>query len=280
MSLASLGIMAQTPAAAPDPLPTDLPLASSIAYWFASEFDVFTDASGTIPAADGDPVYVWGNQSGHATYTEDAIQSTLANRPTFRTGGANGKPYLECNAATPQFFEDLAQWTYPTGTTAMGSWLNFAFVAEWPSGISVYQPIFGSTPVNGGKAGLFLTSGATPRIRIIKNGNLGGVHYSGKTNAIVTNADATNGARAWANINGYQPARFGDLSNAVSTAISGVQFLRCTGISAASGQYFDGRIYEVIAWNTNSLLNATTREEVNAYFRSKYNIAAETVAPY
>ena len=38
------------------------------------------------------------------------MQNTSARRPTYRTGGLNGKPYLQCDKTTQQFFEDLALW--------------------------------------------------------------------------------------------------------------------------------------------------------------------------
>jgi hypothetical protein len=268
----SLGRGSATNQPASDPLPTGLPLSSNIAYWFAADHKAYSDVGKTTLAKNGDPVAAWGNNSGHGTYTEDAVQNTLANRPIYRTGGSGGKPYLEVSKDAPHFFQDLSQYTWPSGVTSMGGWLQWAYVVEFDGPVGGNWPIFGSTNAsNGGKAGFFFTSG-NQRVRGIKNANLGGGVYPGVANAGVFVCDATSGARAWMNCNGYAYARFGDLSNATSDAIAATQFLRSSGNSLN----FHGRVYEVMVWNTNTLMNATQREQVNSYFRSKYSLATET----
>lgn len=55
---------------------------SGLAAWFtAGPSWCFTDAGGTVPCGDGDPVRVWKDRSGNA---RDLSQATSGNRPTLR----------------------------------------------------------------------------------------------------------------------------------------------------------------------------------------------------
>ena len=56
---------------------------SGLAAWFtAGPSWCFTDAGGTVPCGDGDPVRVWKDRSGNA---RDLSQATSGNRPVLRS---------------------------------------------------------------------------------------------------------------------------------------------------------------------------------------------------
>lgn len=60
---------------------TPAALAGLAAWYTAGPQWCFTDAAGTVPAGDGDPVYVWKDRGGGGW---DLSQATEANRPTLR----------------------------------------------------------------------------------------------------------------------------------------------------------------------------------------------------
>jgi hypothetical protein len=68
------GAVAWTPAALSDPA----------AWYTAGPTWCFSDAAGTIPCGDGDPIYVWNDRSGNAV---TMTQATLAKRPVLTALG-------------------------------------------------------------------------------------------------------------------------------------------------------------------------------------------------
>ncbi len=75
------------------PIPSPLDF-SSLAIWIRADVGCYTDAAKTIPCVNNDAVYTWADQKGGY----DFIQSTLANRPSYRAGVVNGLPALMFNA--------------------------------------------------------------------------------------------------------------------------------------------------------------------------------------
>lgn len=60
----------------------------NLVYWVSSDFGVYSDTAGTIPANAGDKVAFWRDRQGFANFS----QSISANRPTWQTNILNGKP--------------------------------------------------------------------------------------------------------------------------------------------------------------------------------------------
>ncbi len=74
-------------------------LPSSIAnleIWSSTSGGVYQDAAKAVPCTNGTTAYTWDNQ-GNTAVVSDWIQATGALRPTYSTGGQNGKPKLTFN---------------------------------------------------------------------------------------------------------------------------------------------------------------------------------------
>jgi hypothetical protein len=70
-------------------LPTNI---SSLLAWCEADADVYQDAGMATPCTNGTTVYTWKNQ--YAAGIGNAVQAVAGSRPTFTTGGQNGKPYI------------------------------------------------------------------------------------------------------------------------------------------------------------------------------------------
>jgi hypothetical protein len=74
---------------------------------FVDSFYEYFTGDGTVtpndlsPAGEGDPVYLWQDQSGNGN---DAVQPTWAARPSFLTGVVNGRPVLSFDAVDDGMF--------------------------------------------------------------------------------------------------------------------------------------------------------------------------------
>jgi hypothetical protein len=247
----------------PYPNPT-LPSSAQILHWFAADHKAYKDVEGTILAASGDPVAAWGNSGNSA---EMVTQPTLANRPIFRTGGAGGRPYLECNAASQQYFLDIQNFDYPSGISSYGGFTCMAFVMKI------------TNPANGLRKNIFgWGGGSKPSFHVEASGALRGWKDQWNTStffadgqihgAIMTHDGSCN--RRWGST-GIAVANSSSCTNSNSTSSTAVQFLRST-TSGLSG-YFDGEFYECIVWNGAGYMSATNCQAVLNYFKTKYGIA-------
>lgn len=63
--------------------------------WLKASTGCYQDAGMVTPCTDGTTVYTWVNQG---TGGFNFIQPTAGSRPTWRTGGAGDKPYLQFNS--------------------------------------------------------------------------------------------------------------------------------------------------------------------------------------
>ena len=103
------------------PVVQSMPPRPKLVYHFSADSGVYSDVAGTVPAVNnGDAVALWRNQGND----ENAVQNTAARRPTFKTGGLNGKPYLQCDKTTQQYFEDLPLWE---GTASLDTYSRAIF---------------------------------------------------------------------------------------------------------------------------------------------------------
>ena len=253
------------------PLPTGLPEMNNIHYWFAADHGCYADGEKRVPCRNGQLVRRWQNLG----IREDAEQPTFANRPVFRTGGANGRPYIEARAASAQFFNDLAM-AIPSGFTNFGGYHTMAFVVEIAD-LELYPYLFGSAVVIGGKAAVYFRPTVGEQIHYHKSQWRTDTLRAGP-NAIVLMSGTPSVGDFRRNVNGTYTVGPNSTSNADSNAIAATQFLRSTGSNAPTGPggYFDGKLYEVIVWNSVTGFTEANIEVMNAYLRTKYGIADET----
>ena len=95
--------------------------------WHFDAANAYSDTTGLTLCNEGDTVALWKNK-GKPGMRENAVQNTAARRPTFHTGGLNGKPYLQCDRTTQQYFENLD--IYENGTSIDAYCRSIFVVAE------------------------------------------------------------------------------------------------------------------------------------------------------
>jgi len=238
-------------------------------YHFRTTSDVFADSAGSLPAQDNDPVALWGNQGA----AEDAVQSSAANRPLFRTGGLGGHPWIDCDQGLQQFFEDLA-FTQPSGFTALDPYTVFVVTDQVDN--TVFPAVIGSSAAVGGKVGFYFRTETDKQVHFFKSALRSGtvIHPQVIMGAVGRNAagDTSNDyTRFWIRQNGTNIfSESSQTSNATSTAIASTEFLRCTGITETGG-YFQGRLYEVLLYQ--GTLDDPTTFAVESFLAEKYGLA-------
>jgi hypothetical protein len=240
---------------------------TNLLYRFNAGAGVFRDNSST-PAADSDTAQVWQNLGS----AENAVQNTSSNRPTYKTGGLNGQPYIQCTAALQQFFENIA-FTQPSGTTTLNPFTVFAVTNSVT--LSDFRGLMGSTAANGGKVALYFRSEANAQVHLVKTairvGNIANPQVlmaaAGRNSSGTTSSPHT---RFWLRRNKqdiYTGAS--ETSSVTSTAIGSTQFLRNTGITGSDG-FFEGHLYEFLLYD-GTLSDADTFAIEN-WLSSKYGI--------
>jgi hypothetical protein len=246
----------------PEPyvVPGSVPEQGNIAYWFRGDDHCYSDVAGTLLCHDGHRVANWHNAGNRA---ENAIQHTAINRPVYRLGGAGGRPYLECNGT--EFFEDLALFTWGSGTTNYSGWDAFAAVVELEDNAARY-PIFG---------GPGTASYIKPDFYFATDGSFRpwkSQFSFGSFPAGLHSLACTAPGSACSRSSGYDHVAStggGDCTNAPSSAAGSTQFLH----KSATGETFKGKVYEVIMWNTATGLFSTAQlDAILAYFNAKYAI--------
>lgn len=239
----------------------------NLLYWFSASEGVQIDEEGS-PSSDGDPVARWLNLGS----AEDAAQSESARQPVYRTGGINGRPYIACDRALQQHFEDLA-FSQPSGLTNLSPFTVFT-VIDAVGALDQFPAILGSPATNGGKVGFYFRDPEAGQIHWIKSqiriGNIANPQLimaaAGRNAAGTISSPNT---RFWVRQN-----RAGlwemtsQSSNLVSTAIASTQFLRSTGLS--SGGYFHGRLYEFLLYQ--GTLNNTTTFAIEDWLAARYAV--------
>jgi hypothetical protein len=242
---------------------------SNLLFRFSSSEQVYSDLAGSVPAVDSDPVALWGNLGSGAA----AVQNTSARRPIFKNGGLNGRSYLQCSAASEQYFEDLA-FTQPSGLSPLNPFTVFV-VTDNVGNLTGFPPILGAPATNGGKVGLYFRDTANQQIHWIKSqvrvGNVANPQIVmaalGRNSAGATSSAYT---RLWVRQNRTSIfTTASQVSALVENEITATQFLRNTGVSPVG--YFDGRIYEFLLYQ-GTLSDATTFA-VEDWLAARYGIA-------
>lgn len=212
----------------------------------------FSDSSGLVPCVDGAGVQLWSNDGNQA----DVTQATEARRPTWKTGGLNGYPYLECVRAQQQWLSDLAI-TQASGLTGYTGYV-IAGVVEFED-LAALQPILGTSK------GYFevLANGSW---RMFRSGMTFDTGLFQPNTPYAFCATLVNNTNARLVLNGTTYSR-SQIANSPSGAQSVQQFLRDTANSA----YFHGKLYELLVWQTTSFEHPRSGLIVNA-LRRKYGI--------
>ncbi len=251
----------------PTPLPT-LPSASDIQYWFAADYDCYSDSGATTPCVNNDGIYNWLNQG---VASDHGVQATSGNRPIFKTGGLNGLPYVECVAATGHWFDDLLEGDQPSGISSFSPYTVFVVVDNVDA--TSFRPIFGSPAVNpttiGKCSALFHNNGGNISFAMGKTdfrttlpnrtGTLGGANVMAAKCRGSSNASRGTHAAAMTD---YSVA-----NNSTSSANTTMRFLRNGNTPSA---LFDGRLYEAIYYDID--LPNSDCDTVISYLQAKYGI--------
>jgi hypothetical protein len=245
------------------PSAPSLPAPSNLRYWFAADTGAFSDA-GTTPAVNYDGVHTWLNQGAAS---DVGVQTASGNRPVFKTGGLNGKPYLECNGSS-HWFEDLIEGDQPSGLTSFNEFTVF-FVCDQVPTASHF--LLGSAQV---------ASTTSAKCAVWFRDNSGVQDYAWHKNGVSTAVPVANGANVLAgkkrtSNNGHfgrgdqgtAMTNFTQTSNPSSSATTGMRFLRH---GSTPGSFFSGRLYELI-WYNHDLPNSDC-DDVIAYLKAKYAI--------
>lgn len=240
-----------------DPVETGFFPKSGKMLHFDASIGAFSDDSGTIPCVDGDPVALWENQG----FYPDAKQTTPANRPTFKTGGHKGFPYIKCEQTIGQFFEDFV-YKEPYGLTANSSKTIFAVLDNLNR--SVFHALIGSTVSSGGKIGVYFRPTNGQHIHPFKSAWRMGT-FQDFPFLLALNIPV------WSSldirVNDSQTS-FGATGNFTSTEVPELQFLRSVGLGASES--FDGHLYEFIFYTggmSDSMFN-----DIVSYLISKYSL--------
>jgi len=245
------------------------PRADLLAYWFRAQ-DACSDISGTIPCTNGDPIAFIPNLG---VGTSNAIQTTTINRPVFKTGGLNGRSYIECAAASQQYFEDI-DLTQPSGVASARP--RTIIVVTDNINLSDFRAILGSTDTNGGKAGLYFRSPSGAQVHYLKAGfrsrdivnpQILFAQNRRGTNPYTEDTYTTAISSAVYRLNGISTI-INNVDNASSVAITATQLLRCTGVAGGGNGYFDGHLYELLIYD--GALNTNVWSEIEAYLMEKY----------
>ncbi len=263
-SLFSSGAMA-APSIPPEP---PFVWTTNLLYRFSASEGVQSDEEGS-PASDGDLVARWLNLGS----AEDAVQTTPARRPVYRTGGLNGRAYIACDRALEQYFDDLA-FSQPSGISNFNPFTVFV-VTDAVGALDQFPAILGSPASNGGKMGFYFREPEDAQIHWVKAqirvGNVASPQLimaaAGRNAAGTTSSPNT---RFWVRQNrvGLWVDAF-QSTNLISTAIASTQFLRSTGVS--SGGLFHGRLYEFLFYE-GTLDNASTFA-IEDWLMARYAIA-------
>ena len=244
----------------PDPLPS-LPNSANIRSWFVAERDAYSDAGASVPCANNDPVQHWLNQGLAADHGE---QATSGNRPIFKTGGLNGKPYVHADPTAPHFFANLAEMSQPSGITGYAQYTFFCVVDNIRAGGAATPAIIGG---NTGTKGIiyFQDSGGNNVMRWVKSQL--GIALPDSTGPNVMMCARRGGAGFFASgSHAAAPTSITQNTNQSGTATTGVQFFRHNG-----GNPMDGDVYEIIFYNT--WIGETNSQTVIDYLKTKYGIS-------
>lgn len=232
-----------------------MPLASVPQFWLKADEGLFRDA-GVTPCADGDGIRQATNHGTDAAFA----QGVAGNRPIFRTGGLNGKPYVEGNGID-QYFEDIAL-TIGSGLLVFPPWTVFSLSDNVDL---TNQPAILGHATTVAKNSYFFRPNAGAQSRYVK----AGLDYQDLTFPLSHAVWMEDSNRRVDYFNGQTTVR-NVASGTPSAAVAASQFLRHAALGAGQG-FWKGRLYEFVLFPGTLLSIETNR--VEKYLRYKYGLA-------
>lgn len=237
-----------------DPGAPELDPAITPLHWLKLDGGVYSDA-GTTPAANNDGIY---QATNYGTDGTAFLQTTSGLRPTFRTGGLNGKPFLRCAYAAAQRFADIAI-AQPSGFTALNPYCVVAVTDNVD--LTDSPALIGSTATNGGKIGCYFRPTANEQIHTGR----ADLRFGNIENPQVLLLSRQSGSRFVALLNGVKTIISGAY-NETNAAISAANLLWNDGITGDG--YYDGELYELMYIDAN--INETSLFRISEYLNAKY----------
>lgn len=214
---------------------------TNLVFRFSASEGVFSDTDGTVPAVAGDPVAVWSNLGSGL----DTTQPTLARRPVYRTGGLRGRPYLECDAAQEQYFENLA-FTHIIGVNQLTPFS--LLVVTDAVDMTAVRPIMTPTEHLANKGSVFFRPTADEQISFVKPQ----VRVGNVVNPqVLSTSAAGSGGRFKVRQFPGTVVLFDALqtTNLATAAVASMQFLRGFDVTVPTNRFFHGRIYEFLLYD-------------------------------
>lgn len=213
--------------------------------------------------ASGSPTYVskWYDLSGLAN---DAT-GTSGSQPTFLNSAQNFLPSVKFDGASQYL-------TLPSLSTTFSGVTMFAVV----------QP----SAITGGARVIDLGSGASANnllMRISSSGSLGefwsyngtsGTSVQSPSTLAVNRADLIEGVQSGTSATFFQNGNAGSTNSSMSTIPSATRSNCFIGQASAGGNYYPGRIAEVLVYSNN--LSASTRSAIQSFLIQKYQLLSTT----
>lgn len=227
-------------------------------HWLRLDGSVYSDA-GSTPAVDNDGIAQAENYGSNGV---PFTQPTGGIRPTFKTGGLNGKPFLRCSFAAAQRFEDIAI-TQPSGTSTLTPCTVVAVTDNVD--VTNFPSLLGSIANNGGKIGCYFRPNAGEQVHVGHSAN----RFGNVANPQVLVASRIAQANAVALLNGARFANSTSSFNEVSTEITSANLLWNDGLTTpVADGFFDGDLYELMYIEAS--LSDLERFRISEYARGKY----------
>lgn len=225
-------------------------------HWLKLDDGIFSDA-GSTPAVNNDGIHQATNFGTDGTPFN---QASSGNRPTYKTGGLNGKPYLLCVPASAQKFDDIAI-SQPSGTTTVNPY-GLIVVTDSITGLADFPAILGSNAADsGGKAAFYFRSTANQQIHAYKSG----FRFGNVANPMVLAITIPDYTRRIVMQNGVY-SRTQVAGSANTDAITAANFLWNEGTTPDG--YFNGRLYEFMYFNQE--VGQPLMYRISRYLNAKY----------
>lgn len=236
-----------------DPAPA-LDSAITPLHWLKLDDGIYSDA-GSTPAVNNDGIRQATNHGSAGTPFE---QATGALRPTFQTGGINGKPFLRCSRAAAQRFADIAI-AQPSGFAS----LNPFCVAAVTDNVDMTSAaaLLGSTATNGGKLGTYFRPTANEQIHTGK----ASCRFGNVENPQVLALARPTYSKFHGLLNGAK-TNITPSGNETVDAISNANLLWSDGLS--NDGYYDGDLYELMY--IDAVIEEPAHFRISEYLNAKY----------
>ena len=215
--------------------------------WLKGNTSVFSDA-GTTLAVNSDPAYQWNDQSENGNHL---VQSTLGNRPIFKTSILNGKPVIRFDAT-----DDYMDRTYSSALSQPSTIFVVVNITTDNQG-SIFdgvgcasRNIFGPNTVFFGETSIYA-------------GNVNSPGYAQTfPSGFIVFSLVFNNASSEIFKNGISQI-IGDVGSEAADSIR-------VGANCVPNTFSGSDIAEIIVYN--SLLTANERLQVETYLNAKYAI--------